>query len=137
MPPAADDKGTDDDDTGTDTGDGEDAVTSRLDRVEAGVTKLLGFLSGRDDDTDDDATDDVEDDDVTDTDDTKAKPRSARQTEVDVESHVRNVLSKVRREEQTDERLSKVEQKVSEEPPEPRVNSLGRFLWGDKKKAKA
>ena len=68
--------------------------------------------------------------------DVTAPAGSARQAEVDTERAVRDALARVRREEQTDERVSKLEGEVAavKERPPIKQSRLSRALWGDANK---
>lgn len=80
-----------------------------------------------DDDTDDD--DDDSDDDKGKKDDPAGVMRSMFRTESDMEEAVRKAIAKIKKEEDTENRLKKVEKKVVEAPPK-QVRKITKLLWG-------
>ena len=113
--------------------DDDEPIPSRIARIEKGLADIGEFIRTGVGNVGGDAAGDVEDD-PEDLDDGVTEPaattaKSQRQTEMDVEATVRAQLAKIKKEEETDARLAKVEEKVAEKPP-AKQSRLQRALWG-------
>lgn len=79
-----------------------------------------------DDDADDDAADDAGGKKTT---GEEGIMRSMFRTEADMEEAVRKAIAKIKKEEDTENRLKKVEKKVTEAPPK-QIRGITKLLWG-------